>query len=139
MNNQHTSSGISHFHVQDPPHKHHPLRVCVCCARLFLSTYIETSFLLEIVYCWMIKGIEKSCLKIAQGRQEVLTGDPEGLTWDEFERRVMTWAQPKYGATYARGLWCNQLPDISWLDLKVEEDFNTFKVECKKAYEIIGS
>ena len=42
-NNQHTSSGISHFHVQDPPHKHHR---CVCCARLF-SIYIETSFLLN--------------------------------------------------------------------------------------------
>ena len=86
----------------------------------------------------MIKGIEKSCLKMVQGRQEVLTGDPDGLTWDEFERMVMTWAQPKYGASYARGLWCNQLPDISWLDLKVEEDFNTFKVECKKVYEIIA-
>ena len=40
--------------------------------------------------------------------------------------------------SYARGLWCNQLPDISWLDLKVEEDFNTFKVEYKKVYEIIA-
>ena len=96
---------------------------CVCCARLFP---IETSLLLEIVYRWMIKGTEKSCLKMAQGKQEVLTGDPEGLTWEAFEKEVMRWAQPIYGTSYAIGLWCNQLPDISWLDLKVEEDFNTF-------------
>ena len=31
-----------------------------------------------------------------------------------------------------------QLPDISWLDLKEEEDFNTFKVECRKVYEIVA-
>ena len=35
-------------------------------------------------------------------------------------------------------MWCNQLKDISWLDLKDEEDFNIFKVECKKVYEIIA-
>ena len=75
---------------------------------------------------------------MVQGQQEVLTGDPEGLTWEEFEKEVMRWAQPIYGTSYAIGLWCNQLPDISWLDLKVEEDFNTFKVECKKVYEIIA-
>ena len=123
MNNQHTSSGISHFHVQDPPHKHHRY-VCVCAvfACFYLSIYIETSFLLEIVYRWMIKRTEKSCLKMVQGQQEVLTGDPEGLTWEEFERKVMRWAQPIYGTSYAIGLWCNQLPDISWLDLKEEGD-----------------
>ena len=64
--------------------------VCVYCARLF-SIYIETPLLLEIVYCWIIKGTEKSCLKMVQGRQEVLTGDPEGLTWEEFEKEVMRW------------------------------------------------
>ena len=45
-NKQHTSSGISHFHVQDPPHKHHRISVCLLCSPVFLSTYIETSFLL---------------------------------------------------------------------------------------------
>ena len=101
---------------------------CVCCARLFLSTYIETSFLLEIVYHWMIKRTEKSCLKMVQGQQEVLTGDPEGLTWEEFEKEVMRWAQPIYGTSYAIGLWCNQLPGISLLDLKEEEEFNTLRL-----------
>ena len=46
---------------------------CACCARLF-SIYIETSFLLEIVYRWMNKRTEKSCLEMVQGKQEVLTG-----------------------------------------------------------------
>ena len=50
----------------------------------------------------------------------------------------MRWAKPKYGTSYVIDLWCNQLRDISWLDLKEEEDFNTFKVECKKVYEIIA-
>ena len=50
----------------------------------------------------------------------------------------MRWAKLIYGTSYAIELWCNQLKDISWLDLKEEEDFNTFKVECKKVYEIIA-
>ena len=78
--------------------------VCAVLACVSIYLHRNTSFLLDIVYCWMIKGIEKSCLKMAQGRHEVLTGDLEGLTWDEFERRVMTWAQPKYGASYALSL-----------------------------------
>ena len=78
----------------------------------------------------MYKRIEKSCLEIVQGKHQALTGDSDGWKWDEFERKVMRWAQ--------FGLLCNQLKDISWLDLKEEEDFNTFKVECKKVYEIIA-
>jgi len=30
------------------------------------------------------------------------------------------------------------LRGISWLDLEEEEDFDTFKVECKKVYDIIA-
>ena len=77
---------------------------CVCYARLFP---IETSFLLEIVYRWMNKRTEEICFEIVQGKQEVLMGDPEGLTWEEFERKVMRWARPIYGTSYAIGLWCN--------------------------------
>ena len=73
-----------------------------------------------------------------QGKQQALTGDSEGWKWDEFERDVMGWAKPRYGTSYAIGLWCNQLRDTSWLDLEEEEDFDTFKVECKKVYEIIA-
>ena len=65
---------------------------------------------------------------MVQGQQEVLTGDPDGWTWDEFEREVMRWAQPIYGTSYAIGLWCNQLPYISWLDLKEEEEWTTTNV-----------
>ena len=75
---------------------------------------------------------------MVQGKQQALTGDSNGWKWDEFESDVMRWAKPRYGASYAIGLWCNQLKEISWLDLKEEEDFNTFKVECKKVYGIIA-
>ena len=33
---------------------------------------------------------------MVQGKQQVLTGDPDGWTWDEFEREVMRWAQLIY-------------------------------------------
>ena len=52
----------------------------------------------------MNKRTEKSCFEMVQGKQEVLTGDPEGLTWEEFERKVMRWARPIYGTSYAIGL-----------------------------------
>jgi len=72
-------------------------------------------------------------------RQLALTGGSDGWTWNEFERAVMKWANPIYGASYAIGLWCNLLSGISCLDLEVEEDFDTFKVECNKVYEIIAN
>ena len=50
----------------------------------------------------------------------------------------MRWAEPRYGTSYAIVLWYNQLRDILWLDLEVEDDFNIFKVECRKMYDIIA-
>ena len=48
--------------------------VCVLCSPV--SIYIETSFLLEIVFRWMNKRTEKSCFEIVQWKQEVLTRRP---------------------------------------------------------------
>ena len=50
----------------------------------------------------MNKRAEKSCFEMVQGKQEVLTGDPDGLTWEEFEKEVMRWAQPMYGTDKLR-------------------------------------
>ena len=86
----------------------------------------------------MYDKTEKSCLDMVQEKQLALTGNSDGWKWDEFERDVVIWAKPRYGASHAIGLWCNQLREASWLDLEVEEDFNTFKVECKKVYGIIA-
>ena len=86
----------------------------------------------------MYKKTEKSCLEMLQEKQLALTGNSDGWKWDEFERAVMRWAKSRYGTSYAIGLWCNQLRDISWHDLEVEEDLDTFKVECNKVYEIIA-
>ena len=45
----------------------------------------------------MNKRTEKSCFEMVQGKQEVLTGDFEGLTWEEFEKKVMRWAHRYIG------------------------------------------
>ena len=69
--------------------------------------------------------------------QQAFTGDSDGITWVEFERMVMSWLKTRYGMNYAQGLWNNILRDISWLDLEIEDDFDIFKIECNKVFEIM--
>ena len=41
------------------------------------------------------------------------SGNPsKGLTFEEFDRKALSWARKQYGNAYAKPLWENTLPDI---------------------------
>ena len=42
----------------------------------------------------------------------------KGHTFEEFDKRALSWARRKYGNMYAKQLWENQLQDILKLDLR---------------------
>ena len=41
----------------------------------------------------------------------------KGLTFEEFDRKALSWGRKQYGNAYAKPLWENTLPDINNLDL----------------------
>ena len=54
------------------------------------------------------------------------TGKDDGLTFDKFDEKVISWGRLKYGERYATALWRNELVDLNSLDLKDELDQYTF-------------
>jgi hypothetical protein len=46
------------------------------------------------------------------------SGKPgKGLTFEEFDKKTLSWARKQYGNTYAKQLWENNLIDLRSLDL----------------------
>ncbi len=50
----------------------------------------------------------------------------KGLTFKEFDKKVLSWARKKYGNAYGKPLWEDTLPDIKGLDLTDDLDYYTF-------------
>ncbi len=50
----------------------------------------------------------------------------KGFTFEEFDKKVLSWARKKYGNMYAKQLWENQLQDIKNLDLTEDLDYYMF-------------
>ena len=46
----------------------------------------------------------------------------KGLTFEEFDKKALSWARKEYGNSYAKQLWENTLPDINNLDLMADYD-----------------
>ena len=57
----------------------------------------------------------------ANSKEETkFSGKPDkGLTFEEFDKKALSWARKNYGNTYAKQLWENTLPDINWLPWQV--------------------
>ncbi len=56
---------------------------------------------------------------MANSKEAVIkfSGSPgKGLTFEEFDRKGLSWARKQYGNAYAKQLWENTLPNINNLD-----------------------
>ena len=51
----------------------------------------------------------------------------KGLTFEEFDLKVLSWGRIQYGNMYAKLLWENNLPDIYNLDLRDDLDHYVFE------------
>ena len=66
------------------------------------------------------------------------SGKPDkGLTFEEFDKKALSWARKKYGNTYAKQLWENTLPDIKSLDLTEDYDYYQFTEHVEFVYEML--
>ena len=59
------------------------------------------------------------------------SGKPDkGLTFEEFDKKALSWARKNYGNAYAKQLWENTMADIYRLDLTDDLDYYTFHEHC---------
>ena len=74
-------------------------------------------------------------------KEEVTTkfsGKPDkGLTFEEFDKKALSWARKNYGNTYAKQLWENTLPNINSLDLTEDLDYYIFQEHCEFVYDML--
>ena len=66
------------------------------------------------------------------------SGNPgKGLTFEELDRKALSWARKQYGNAYAKPLWENTLPDLLSLDLKEDLDNYVFEEHCEFVYDVL--
>ncbi len=66
---------------------------------------------------------------MSQSKEAVVmfTGKPgKGLTFEEFDNKVLSWARKQYGHAYAKQLWEDTLVDLNSLDLADDLDYYVF-------------
>ena len=62
----------------------------------------------------------------------------KGLTFEEFDLKVLSWGRIQYGNLYAKLLWENNLPDIYNLDLSDDLENYVFEEHCEFVYDVLG-
>ncbi len=66
------------------------------------------------------------------------SGKPgKGLTFEEFDLKVLSWGRKQNGKAYATPLWENNLPDIRDLDLTDDLDNYVFEEHCEFVYDVL--
>jgi hypothetical protein len=80
-------------------------------------------------------AVEKPSLK--DGKK--FTGkDDKGLTWEAFNKKVVSWCREKYGAKYGNALWKEELLDLHDLKLTDDEDFFDFVSHITTIYDLMS-
>jgi hypothetical protein len=76
--------------------------------------------------------------KIEKADAEKFTGKQNGIPFDRFEDKVISWGRLKYGEKYAKALWRNELVDLIQLDLTDELDQYKFEEHCSLVNDVIA-
>ena len=77
---------------------------------------------------------------MANSKEAVIkfSGSPgKGLTFEEFDRKALSWARKQYGNAYAKPLWENTLPNIYDLDLSDALEEFVFHEHCEFVYDVL--
>ena len=64
----------------------------------------------------------------------------KGISWEEADRTIFSWARKKFGDKYGRKLWRNDLLDLKALDISDTDpvSYYEFVGHCEQVYEVIG-
>ena len=67
--------------------------------------------------------------------EKKFTGKGKGLTWEEFEQKVLSWLRKEMGDKFGRRLWEDTLLDLLPIDLDDELGKFTFDEHCASVYD----
>jgi hypothetical protein len=76
--------------------------------------------------------------KIEKTDTEKFTGKQNGIPFDRFDEKVISWGRLKYGEKYAKALWRNELVDLKELDVTDELDLYKFEEHCSLVNDVIA-
>ena len=69
--------------------------------------------------------------------KEFFTGKSDGLTFEKFDEKVLSWGRRKFGDKYATLLWKDELYDLNKIDLNDELDQFDFEMHCTMVYDVM--
>ena len=69
---------------------------------------------------------------------EKFSGRANGMSFDKFDEKVVSWGRLKYGETYAKALWRNELLSLKDLDLTDDLDVYRFEEHCALVNDVIS-
>ena len=69
---------------------------------------------------------------------EKFSGRANGMSFDKFDEKVVSWGRLKYGETYAKALWRNELLSLKDLDLNDDLDIYRFEEHCALVNDVIS-
>ena len=79
---------------------------------------------------------EKNKQDVAE--KDKFSGKVNGLSWEKFDERVVSWGRLKFGEKYAKALWRDELLPLKDLDLKEDLDKYKFEEHCALVNDVIA-
>jgi hypothetical protein len=70
---------------------------------------------------------------------EKYSGRTNGIPWDKFDEKVVSWGRLKYGERFSKALWRNELMSLQDLDLTDELDLYKFEEHCALVNDVISN
>jgi hypothetical protein len=69
---------------------------------------------------------------------DLFSGKANGLTWEKFDEKVVSWGRLKFGEKYARALWRDELLPLR--DLVLSDDLDKYKFDehCALVNDVIA-
>ena len=77
---------------------------------------------------------------IVKSAEKFWGGKGKGISWEEADRKIFSWARRKFGDKYGRQIWRNDLLDLKALDISdtASVSYYQFVEHCEQVYEVIG-
>jgi hypothetical protein len=70
-------------------------------------------------------------------KKDLFSGKPEGLTWEKFDDKFISWGRKKFGNAYSIALWKDEMLDLKRLNLDDELEKATFDDHCDTVYDML--
>ena len=70
--------------------------------------------------------------------KEMYSGKIDGLTFERFDDKVISWGRSRWGDKYATALWQDDLIKVGDLDLTDDLDYFAFEGHCEAQFDILS-